>query len=240
MNRKSLGCLLELAETLLVTAVIFLLLQMFVVQPYQVQQTSMENTLMPDQYVLVDKLSPNFDAYHRGDIVVFNPPQGWAKDANGTPFVKRVIGIAGDKIDIEAGKVYLNGEILDEPYVFEQQATDLPGTDTKKSWTVEAGPPVRDGRPPPGLAGFARLRLDRQVDRDRPCLAPILADREFRPDQQQAHPNPERLSLRGSLKDAMTRTRDLAAPSGGVVAEHGGNGAAEQGATPAGMTREGE
>jgi signal peptidase I len=138
VNRKSLGCLLELAETLLVTAVIFLLLQMFVVQPYQVQQTSMENTLMPDQYVLVDKLSPNFDDYHRGDIIVFNPPQGWAKDANGTPFVKRVIGIAGDKIDIDAGKVYLNGEILDEPYIFEQQATDLPGTDTKKSWTVEA------------------------------------------------------------------------------------------------------
>ena len=137
MNRKSLGCLFELLETLLVTAVVFLLLQMFVVQPYQVQQTSMENTLMPDQYVLVDKLSPNFDDYHRGDIIVFNPPQGWAKDANGTPFVKRVIGIAGDKIDIEAGKVYLNGKILEEPYVFEQQATDLPGTDTKKSWTIE-------------------------------------------------------------------------------------------------------
>jgi signal peptidase I len=137
VNRKSLGCLFELLETLLVTAVIFLLLQMFVVQPYQVQQTSMENTLMPDQYVLVDKLSPNFDDYHRGDIIVFNPPEGWAKDANGTPFVKRIIGIAGDKVDIEAGKVYLNGKILDEPYVFEQQATDLPGTDTKKSWTIE-------------------------------------------------------------------------------------------------------
>jgi len=137
VNRRSLGCLFELLETLLVTAVIFLLLQMFVVQPYQVQQTSMENTLMPDQYVLVDKITPNFSDYHRGDIIVFNPPQGWARDANGTPFVKRVIAVAGDTVDIDAGKVYVNGELLDEPYVFNGQTTDHPGGATKKSWTLE-------------------------------------------------------------------------------------------------------
>jgi signal peptidase I len=65
-----LGCIFELLETLLLTVVIFLVVQLFAAQPYQVQQESMENTLMPDQYVLVDKLTPRFDPYHRGHVFV--------------------------------------------------------------------------------------------------------------------------------------------------------------------------
>ena len=94
-QRPALGCLFEVVETLVLTLVIFFVIQTFVAQPYQVQQQSMEQTLEPDQYVLVDKLTPRFDAYKRGDIVVFNPPDDWAA-ASGTPFIKRVIGVAGD------------------------------------------------------------------------------------------------------------------------------------------------
>jgi signal peptidase I len=136
VNHRTLGCLLELLETLLVTIVVFLVLQLFVVQPYQVQQTSMENTLMPDQYVLVDKLTPQFDNYHRGDVVVFNPPTSWTKDLAGAAYVKRVIGIGGDTIDIHGGHVYVNGTVQIELYVFESQTTDL--TDHgSKTWTLE-------------------------------------------------------------------------------------------------------
>ena len=73
-STTALGCLLEIVETLVLTLVIFWVIQTFVAQPYRVQQQSMEHTLEPDQYVLVDKLTPRFDAYKRGDIVVFNPP----------------------------------------------------------------------------------------------------------------------------------------------------------------------
>lgn len=124
MNRRSLGCLLELLETLLVVLVIFLVVQLFVAQPYQIQQTSMENTLMPGQYVLVDKLTPHFDDYHRDDIVVFKPPAGW-EDPSGTAYVKRVIGVAGDTIDIHGGHAYLNGTLLVEPFVMKGQTTDM-------------------------------------------------------------------------------------------------------------------
>ena len=41
-------------------------------------------------------LTPRFDGYHHGDIVVFSPPAGWAHNAAGTPYIKRVIGVAGD------------------------------------------------------------------------------------------------------------------------------------------------
>jgi signal peptidase I len=96
VNRRTLGCLFELLETFLLTLAIFLVIQLFVAQPYQVQQTSMENTLLPNQYVLVDKLTPRFDDYHSGDVVVFNPPSGWAQDPSGTPYIKRVVAIGGD------------------------------------------------------------------------------------------------------------------------------------------------
>ena len=76
-RRPALGCLFEIVETLVLTLIIFWVIQTFVAQPYRVQQQSMEQTLEPDQYVLVDKLTPRFDAYKRGDIVVFNPPANW-------------------------------------------------------------------------------------------------------------------------------------------------------------------
>jgi signal peptidase I len=136
--RRSLGCLFEVLETLLVTLVFFLVVQLFVAQPFHVEQPSMENTLMPDQYVLVDKLTPRFSDYQRGDIVVFNPPSTWAKDPSGTPYIKRVIAVASDTIDIHQGHVYVNGKELSESYVYEGQAT-VPLDPAKHIWTLTAG-----------------------------------------------------------------------------------------------------
>ena len=138
MNRRTLGCLFELLETFLVTLVVFLVVQLFVAQPYRVQQASMEDTLMPDQFVLVDKFTPRFDEYHRNDIVVFDPPSGWVRDASGSPFVKRVIGLGGDKVDIHGGHVFVNGTQLVEPYVFENQTTEMPDKGSK-TWKLAAG-----------------------------------------------------------------------------------------------------
>jgi len=121
-------------ETLLLALIVFVLVQLFVAQPYQVQQESMENTLMPNQYVLVDKLTPRFDPYHRGDIVVFNPPANWQEDPTGTPYIKRIIGIPGDTVEIHDGAVYVNGDKLDEPYVYENQPTQATGQ--QSSWTL--------------------------------------------------------------------------------------------------------
>jgi signal peptidase I len=135
-----LGCLFEIVETLVLTLIIFLVIQNFVAQPYKVQQQSMEHTLEPEQYVLVDKLTPRLDDYKRGDIVVFNPPEDWAQP-DGTPFIKRVIGIGDDVIEIRDGAVYVNGTALEEPYVYAEQPGDppQPTTASQDRWVVPAG-----------------------------------------------------------------------------------------------------
>ncbi len=131
----------EVLETLVLTVIIFFGIQFFIAQPYRVQQGSMENTLLPDQYVLVDKLSPRWDAYDHGDIIVFQPPDSWSDGT--TPFIKRVIGVGGDTVALRDGHVYVNDVPLVEPYIFtaldgvQQQTYPTPGGATQ--WVVPEG-----------------------------------------------------------------------------------------------------
>ena len=141
-QRPALGCLFELVETLVLTLLIFFVIQNFVAQPYKVEQKSMQRTLEEGEYVLVDKLTPRFDAYNRGDIVVFQPPVEWG-DAN-TPFIKRVIGEPGEVVEIrDDGLVYINGVALDEPYLYADEVGGPPQPTTppleQSSWTVPEG-----------------------------------------------------------------------------------------------------
>jgi signal peptidase I len=141
-QRPALGCLFEIVETLVLTLLIFFVIQNFVAQPYKVQQKSMQRTLEEDQYVLVDKLTPRFDAYNRGDIVVFEPPEDWGE--SNTPFIKRVIGEPGDTVEIrDDGLVYVNDVALEEPYLFADEIDGVPQPTTppleQSSWTVPEG-----------------------------------------------------------------------------------------------------
>jgi signal peptidase I len=140
VSQRPLGCLFEIVETLVLTLVIFFVIQNFVAQPYMVQQMSMENSLQPGQYVLVDKLTPRFHDYGRGDVVVFSPPAGYDHGGN-TPFIKRVIGLPGETISIHDGRVFVNDKALDESYTFPgkgpYQATDPPSD--RSTWVIPAG-----------------------------------------------------------------------------------------------------
>jgi len=145
--RRGLGCALEIVETLVLTLVIYLLIHNFIAQPFEVEQTSMLPTIVQREYVLIDKVSPRFADYRRGDIVVFNPPPGYEQD--NVPFIKRVIGLPGDTVRLENGRVFVtppngNPVSIDEPYVIKEAdgrtaptlPKDLAGT---SSWTVPSG-----------------------------------------------------------------------------------------------------
>ena len=125
----------EVATTAVLAVVIYLVVQTFVVQTYQIHQQSMVPTLRPGQHLLVDKLTPRFDDYSRGDVVVFRPPDAGDDE---TPFIKRVIGVGGDTIELRDGGVVVNGTPINESYVASDGGTEptRPDVDT---WTVPAG-----------------------------------------------------------------------------------------------------
>ncbi len=101
----------EIAETVLLTVVIFLLIQT-VVRNFRVVGTSMEPNLHDGQYLIVDKISYRLGKIQRGDVIVFEPPNRPGED-----YVKRVIALPGELVEVRNGQVFVNGQPLDEPYV---------------------------------------------------------------------------------------------------------------------------
>ena len=137
MNKPLRGCLIEIVETVLLTVIIFFVVQHFVAQPYEIIGISMENTLYDGQMVLVDKISPVITDYRRGDVIVFSPPAGHQEDGKDVPFIKRVIGVAGDVVTVRDGNVFVNGAKLTEPYTF---TDDGSGSLPHSAGTMDKGP----------------------------------------------------------------------------------------------------
>lgn len=108
---KAGGALREILETLLLTAVIFLGVRVLV-QNYKVEGFSMEPTLNDGQYLLINKIGLHFHQPERGDIIVFRYPLDPSKS-----FVKRVIGVPGDTVEVRNQQTIVDGHILAEPYI---------------------------------------------------------------------------------------------------------------------------
>lgn len=129
----------EISEWIVVFATAFVLVAILntaVFATTQVRQTSMQDTLFEGQHLFVEKLSYEFGKPSRGDIIIFienEHPKNYidkvkifltdiseifkpVEKKTNMRLVKRVIAIAGDKVDIKGGKVYLNGEEIKEPY----------------------------------------------------------------------------------------------------------------------------
>jgi signal peptidase I len=84
----------------------------FVVQPVKVEGTSMQPQLVDQERIFVNRFIYRFSDIHRGDIVVFWYPKDSTKS-----FIKRVVAVPGDSVEIQTGSVYVNGTRLDEPYL---------------------------------------------------------------------------------------------------------------------------
>ena len=121
--------LVETAETVLVAAALALTFKGFVFQIFHVPSSSMEDTVLTGDYVLVNKFAygPHrgpwsrvlpYRDLSRGDVVVFRYPHDPGRD-----FVKRAVGLAGDRVEVEAKVLRVNGLVQAEPYAVHRDAT---------------------------------------------------------------------------------------------------------------------
>lgn len=111
----------EVVQAILLALVLALLIRHYVVESFVVEGPSMEPTLYPGERLLVAKFVYYFRPPKRGDVIVFKPPKNTDKD-----YVKRIIAVGGDTVQLKQGYVYVNGERLDEPYVRFRSNTTTP------------------------------------------------------------------------------------------------------------------
>lgn len=112
MNPKTKKELLDWIETISIALIVAFLIRSFLFQPYRVQMGSMLPTLHENDLIIVNKLNYRFNEPDRGDIVVFHPPNG-----SNVFYVKRVIGLPGETIEIKNGEILINGIPLNEDYL---------------------------------------------------------------------------------------------------------------------------
>jgi signal peptidase I len=116
----------EIVETLLLTLFIFWIVNAATGR-FRIEGHSMLPTLQEGEYIIINKLSYYLEEPERGDIIVLQFPNDRSRD-----FIKRVIGLPGDQIEVSAGVVHVNGVSLQEPYI-----QDMPSY--SGNWTVPEG-----------------------------------------------------------------------------------------------------
>jgi signal peptidase I len=104
---------------LLIAIGLALVIIVFLYQPVKVEGTSMAPLLSDQERIFINKFVYRFEDIHRGDVVVFWYPLDRSKS-----FIKRVIGLPGETVDIRHGLLYVNGQLIPEPYV-PPQYTDV-------------------------------------------------------------------------------------------------------------------
>jgi signal peptidase I len=122
VRRKSL--VREYGEAIVIAVVLALVIRTLVVQAFTIPSGSMEDTLLVGDYILVNKFlygaeipfvdwrMPGLRDPRRGDIIVFKYPQDEKRD-----FIKRIVGVPGEQIQIRGAQVFVGGRALEEPYV---------------------------------------------------------------------------------------------------------------------------
>lgn len=116
----------EFVESLLFAwVVVFVILKPFFLQAFYIPSGSMIPSLQIGDRLLVAKVPYWFHGPQRGDIVVFKAPPNAGKDGVEQDYIKRLIGLPGEKLAVIGGNVYINGHRLEEPYTAEVSARDF-------------------------------------------------------------------------------------------------------------------
>ena len=118
----------EIGITILIAVAVFVLLRL-TVQSYTVVMSSMEPNFQQGECIMVNKVSYHSSGPQRGQVIIFNPPF-----ESEYPFIKRVIGLPGETVEIKDGKVFINGTALEEDeYIKERPNYTMPATEVPEN-----------------------------------------------------------------------------------------------------------
>jgi len=128
---KKLGSfILELAQVVIFAVSIFLFVYLLVLQPHKIKGASMEPNFHDGEYILTDKVSYRLGNPNRGDVIVFKAPP-----ADKDEFIKRIVGLPGETVRIEQGKLYVDDRVIEEKYI-EEKAVTRSGQFAKENKTI--------------------------------------------------------------------------------------------------------
>jgi signal peptidase I len=131
MGRTASSLAISWMRDLALSVVIAIVVILFLYQPVRVEGTSMKPTLIDEERIFINKFVYRFSPVTRGDVVVFWFPRDTTKS-----YIKRVIGVPGDTVEVRDGTVFVNTKKLYEPYVTEENR-DHASMDTRELGTDE-------------------------------------------------------------------------------------------------------
>jgi len=112
-NKRSIGrIIVDILETAMLSVLLFLAINAISAR-IRIESISMQPTLYEGDFVMVNKLAYKIGSPERGDVIIFHYPP----DPDREPYIKRVIGLPGDRLQVQNGSVYINGEPVQEPYI---------------------------------------------------------------------------------------------------------------------------
>ena len=138
---KKKGIIREYIEAFAVAIILALIIRTFVVQAFKIPSGSMEDTLLVGDHILVNKFIYGeripytdirffaFNRPQRGDVVVFIYPEDESKD-----FIKRVVGVEGDTVEVKDKNLYVNDQLQQEPYAVHKDNAVIPAHVTKRDY----------------------------------------------------------------------------------------------------------
>ncbi|WP_071590635.1 signal peptidase I [Gloeocapsa sp. PCC 73106] len=109
----------EMVKTLAIAGVLAFGIRTFVAEARYIPSGSMEPTLLINDHLMIEKISYRLHEPERGDIVVFRPTEALKEQDYHQAFIKRIIGMPGDTVEVKGGVVYVNGQALSEDYIKE-------------------------------------------------------------------------------------------------------------------------
>jgi signal peptidase I len=117
MTKREENPLVEIVKTLVSAGILAFGIRTFVAEARYIPSSSMEPTLEINDRLIIEKVSYRLHPPKRGDVVVFSPTETLKKQDFKDAFIKRVIGLPGDTVEVKQGKVFVNGKALTEDYI---------------------------------------------------------------------------------------------------------------------------